>query len=340
MRALSPVAKFLLRRAAFMAVALFSFSLIIFLLPRLIPGNPLAALLAEIAQRGQANPEAVKIYERMLTDYFKFDRPLYQQYFDFMGRLFRGDLGTSVRFFPSKVSELIAASLPWTLALLIPATLVSWVVGNYLGVVIAFKRGRRTDKIVYPVLLILSQTPYYWLAMILLYYFAVQLHLFPVGGVHSPLRIPTLSVDFILNLLHHYTLPFLSIVLSATGWWAIGMRALAIYETGSDYLLYAESLGVSSRRLQSFVLRNCMLPQVTGLAINFGTVLGGALITELVFNYRGTGYMIYQSLTSLDYMLIQGVFMVLMVTLLLAIFIVDIIYAYIDPRIRTGYVGG
>lgn len=323
-----------------MVVALFTFSLIIFLLPRLIPGNPLATLLAEIAQRGQANPEAVKMYERMLMDYFRFDRPLHEQYFDFMGRLFRGDLGTSVRFFPSKVSELIASSLPWTLALLIPATLVSWIIGNYLGAVIAFKRGRRTDKIVYPVLLVLSQTPYYWLAMILLYYFAVQLDLFPVGGVHSPLRIPTLSIDFILDVLHHYTLPFLSIVLSATGWWAIGSRSLAIYEMGTDYLLYAESLGVSSSRLQRFVLRNCMLPQVTGLAINFGTVLGGALITELVFSYRGTGYMVYQALVSLDYMLIQGVFMVLMVTLLLAIFIVDIIYAYIDPRIRTGYVGG
>lgn len=323
-----------------MVVALFTFSLIIFLLPRLIPGNPLATLLAEIAQRGQANPEAVKMYERMLMDYFRFDRPLHEQYFDFMGRLFRGDLGTSVRFFPSKVSELIASSLPWTLALLIPATLVSWIIGNYLGAVIAFKRGRRTDKIVYPVLLVLSQTPYYWLAMILLYYFAVQLDLFPVGGVHSPLRIPTLSIDFILDVLHHYTLPFLSIVLSATGWWAIGSRALAIYEMGTDYLLYAESLGVSSSRLQRFVLRNCMLPQVTGLAINFGTVLGGALITELVFSYRGTGYMVYQALVSLDYMLIQGVFMVLMVTLLLAIFVVDIIYAYIDPRIRTGYVGG
>lgn len=334
-----PIFRFLLRRIAFIALSFIVFSLVIFMLPRIIPGNPLATLLAEIMQRGQSNPEAVRIYEKQLMEYFKFDRPLHEQYLDFMIRLMKGDLGTSVRYFPAKVSELIASRLPWTLLLLFPATLVAWVIGNYLGVLLAFKRGKKSDKILYPILLIFSQTPYYWLAMILLYLFAVQLKLFPVAGGYSVLKTFSLSPDLILNVLHHYTLPFLSIVLSAIGWWAIGMRALAISEIGSDYLTYLDSLGVQDRKIRSYVFRNCLLPQVTGLAIGLGTILGGSLITEIVFNYPGTGHLLYQAMLSLDYMLIQGTFAILMITLLIAVFIADIIYAYIDPRIRTGYVG-
>jgi peptide/nickel transport system permease protein len=140
-------------------------------------------------------------------------------------------------------------------------------------------------------------------------------------------------------MLHHYTLPFLSIVIGAIGGWAIGMRAMVIYELGADYVSYSDSLGLPDRKVLRYVFRNSMLPQITGLAINLGMILGGSLITELVFSYPGTGFLTFRALSTLDYPLIQGIFILLISTLLLANFIVDLIYAYVDPRIRTGYVG-
>jgi len=140
-------------------------------------------------------------------------------------------------------------------------------------------------------------------------------------------------------MLHHYVLPFLSIVMGAIGGWAIGMRAMVIYELGADYVTYADSLGLPDSKILRYVFRNSMLPQVTGLALNLGLMLGGALITELVFSYPGTGFLLFRALTTLDYPMIQGTFILLISTLLVANFIVDLVYAYIDPRIRTGYVG-
>ncbi|MEM3944815.1 MAG: ABC transporter permease, partial [Thermofilaceae archaeon] len=163
--------------------------------------------------------------------------------------------------------------------------------------------------------------------------------IFPIAGAYPSGMVPTLSAEFIRGYLYHYILPFLTIVIAAIGGWAIGMRVLVIYEIRSDYVEFADALGASDRKLLRYVFRNSMLPQVTGLALNLGTILGGSLLTELVFNYRGTGYLIFRALTRLDYPLIQGTFVVLFSTLILANFLVDLVYALIDPRIRTGYVG-
>ena len=134
-------------------------------------------------------------------------------------------------------------------------------------------------------------------------------------------------------------LPFLSIVIGAIGGWAIGMRTMVIYELKADYVSFVDSLGLSDRKILQYVFRNSMLPQITGLAINLGLMLGGSLITELVFSYPGTGFLIFRALSTLDYPLIQGTFFLLVSTLLLANFLVDLIYAFVDPRVRTGYVG-
>ncbi|MCX8170993.1 MAG: ABC transporter permease [Candidatus Bathyarchaeota archaeon] len=211
--------------------------------------------------------------------------------------------------------------------------------GNLLGALAAYKRKTVTDNVLLTAFITLSQTPYYWLAMLLLYVFAVILKRFPLSGAYTPGMIPSLTFSFIIDMLYHYVLPFFSIVIGAIGGWAIGMRTMAIYELKSDYVSYVDALGLSDRKILQYVFKNSMLPQVTGLAINLGLVLGGALITELVFSYPGTGFLIFRALSTLDYPLIQGTFILLVSTLLLANFIVDLIYAFIDPRIKTGYVG-
>lgn len=336
---MNPFLKFLLRKAFFITITYILFLTIIFLLPRVIPGNPLSVLLSQLYQQAQANPELIKAVHKRFMEEFGFDKPWHIQYINFIFNTLRGDLGTSIAFYPRKVIDLISSYLPWTLGLLLPATLVSWIIGNLLGALAAYKRGTIIDNALLPVFLTLSQTPYYWLAMLLLYAFAVSLRIFPASGAYSPTVLPSLTLEFIVDMLWHYALPFLSIIIGAIGGWAIGMRVLVIYELGSDHINYADALGLPDRKLLMYSFKNSILPQITGLALSLGTILGGSLITELVFSYPGMGYLMFRALSTLDYPMIQGVFVVLTFTLLLANFIVDIIYAYIDPRIRTGYLG-
>ncbi|MEM4455529.1 MAG: ABC transporter permease [Thermofilaceae archaeon] len=333
-----PIARFLARKTAFLVATYFVYSIVIFILPRAIPGNPLAEIIYQISQTMQTNPEQIREVELSLMEQFGLTRPLHEQFIDYMSRILRGDLGISYSIYPRRVANLIFEELPWTLALLIPATLVSWILGNLLGALAGYKRGGKTDNVILPLSIILSQTPYYWLAMILLYTLAVRWKVFPTYGSYPPGMQPAFTIEFIRGYLYHYALPFLSITLAAIGGWAIGMRVLVIYELRADYVDFADSLGIGDNKLLRYVFRNSMLPQVTGLALNLGTILGGALLTELVFNYRGTGYLIFRALTRLDYPLIQGTFLILFFTLILANSIVDIVYAIIDPRIKTGYV--
>jgi len=337
-KSLNPMLIYLLRRMCFLLVTLLAFMLIIFALPRIIPGNPLALLLRDILSRMNLQPETVREIERKLFEQYGLDKPIHVQFIDFLSRTFKGDFGISF-YFRIPVVEIIFSRIPWTLMLLIPSTLVSWIIGNLLGAVAAYKRGKVTDNFLMSIFLTLSQVPYYWLAMILLFLFAVRYEVFPLGGTWDTSRFitPSFNLDFIIDYLWHYVLPFTSIVISAIGGWAIGMRVMAIYELGSDYVIYSDSLGLKDRKILEYVFKNSILPQITGLALNLGSVIGGQLLTELVFNYRGMGRILYDSISKLDYPLIEGVFIILISTLLVANLIVDFIYAYLDPRVRTGY---
>ncbi len=324
-------------RIAFLVTTYFIAITIVFLLPRLIPGNPLAVLLTQYFQQAQTNPETIREVYKTLMNEFGVGKPILEQYIDFLSRTFRGDLGTSISVYPRKVMDLIVSAIPWTLALLVPATLSAWFIGNTLGAFAGYRRGSIFEKSVLTISLILSQIPYYWFAMLLIYIFAIILNIFPYGGAYTQGTIPSFSISFIIDVLWHYILPYLSIVLSALGGWAIGMRVLTIYELGADYMLFSESLGVKDSTLFRYVFRNSLLPQVTGLALSLGGALGGQLITEIVFSYPGTGYVLFRGLSTLDYPLIQGVFIILVATLFLANFLVDFVYVLIDPRIRLGY---
>ncbi|MEM1611311.1 MAG: ABC transporter permease [Sulfolobales archaeon] len=334
--ALGSVMRYLLVRIAFLLATYFIAITIVFLLPRMIPGNPLATLLTQIFQQAQASPEQIREVYKTLMEEFGVGKPLYEQYVDFLLRTFRGDLGTSISLYPRKVSDLILQALPWTLGLLIPATLVGWAIGNLLGAIAGYRRGSYFERSVMIASLVISQMPYYWVAMLLLFFLSVKLGLFPGGGGYSYGLVPSLTPTFIVDLVWHYALPFLSIVITAIGGWAIGMRVLVIYELRSDYMIFSENLGTRDSKLFMYAFRNSMLPQVTGLALSLGTVLGGQLITETVFNYPGVGFLLFRALSTLDYPLIQGIFVLLVATLFIANLVVDFIYALIDPRIRLG----
>jgi len=334
--AFKPFLKYVSRKFIFLLITYFIAITIVFILPRAIPGNPLATLLRQIFQQGQANPELIRSVHKTLMNEFGLGKPWYEQYIDFILRAFKGDLGTSISSYPKKTLDLIIPVMPWTLMLLIPSIITAWIIGNTLGAVAGYRRGSFTDKFTLNFSLVVSQIPYYWLGMLLIFTLSVKLHIFPGQGGYSQGTIPTFTLKFILDMLYHYILPFLSIVISALGGWAIGTRVLVIYELDADYVNFGELLGLKEKTVFRYIFRNSILPQVTGLALSLGSSLGGALITEIIFNYPGTGYLLFRALSTLDYPLIQGIFIILIGSIYLANFLVDFIYAIIDPRIRLG----
>ncbi|MGZ4333417.1 MAG: ABC transporter permease [Gaiellaceae bacterium] len=304
-------------------------------IPHLMPGNPVLTLMGRI--QIQDPQVAQHVYDNYMRS-FNLDLPLWKQYWYFWVSLVHGDLGTSILQFPTTVSSIIFHAIPYTLGLLLPAILLSWWVGNKLGAMAA--RRKWLDNTLLPVGYVLTATPYMWIAILLAFVFAVQLDLVPVGLAYSPTAGRGWTWAFILDLFRHWILPFLSLFLVGCGGWAIGMRNLIIYELESDYAHYLEALGAPRRLVRKYAFRNAVLPQITGLALSLGAVVAGALVTEIVYSYPGLGYQIYRAITNEDYFVIQGIFLFIIVGVLLANFIVDVIYVIVDPRTRIGMQGG
>jgi peptide/nickel transport system permease protein len=326
--------RYLLNKALWFLLAFLVALLFNFLLPRLIPGNPVDTIIAQMASGGGISGEALqKLYAAYIEE-FGLNKPLWMQFLIYLGNLARGDLGASFSRSPARVQDLIAQALPWSITLQLPAILIGWVLGNLLGALAAYKRGW-LDRGVFPVALFLSSMPYYCLSILLLYLLAVYWPVFPAGGGYDYALTPEPSWSFVSNALEHYWLPFLSLALIFIGGQAVGMRAMAIYELDADYVRFSRSLGVADNRVVGYIFRNAMLPQVTGLALSIGSLVGGALITEIVFSYPGVGSLLFSAIRQNDYPVVQGVTLLIMLTVLLANFLVDIAYGFIDPRIRA-----
>src|SRR5215207_3755668 len=303
------------------------------MIPRFMPGDPVQTMLS----RASLRPEAAQSMQAYLNSVFGLDMPLWRQYLNFWGGLLRGDLGISVWLFPQPVTGVILRAVPYTLALLVPATLLSWWAGNKVGALAA--RRKWLDNTVLPLGYVLTATPYMWLGILLAWSLGIVLGIFPIAGGYSFALRPSFTIDFILNALTHWFLPFLSLFLVAFGGWAIGMRNLIIYELEADYANYLQALGAPGKLVRGYAYRNAVLPQMSGLALALGAVVGGALVTEIVFGYPGVGSLIITAIQNRDYFLLQGIFLFIIVGILIANFIVDIAYVIVDPRTRTGLQG-
>lgn len=306
-----------------------------FALPRMIPGNPVSQIVTQMTQSGGlADSNAYKKIYDSFNEEFGLDQPIVQQFFTYVGNLFKGDMGTSFTQYPRKVQDILATALPWTIGLQLPAILIGWIIGNLLGAVAAYRRGV-FDKVMFPITLFLNSVPAFSFSLVLLYVFAVSLGWFPIGGGYPMNMIPSFSWHFFSALLWHYWLPFLSLVLVAIGGQAIGMRSMVLYELNSDYVLYAKLMGVKDRKVVGYVFKNAMLPQITGLALMIGTMTAGALITEIVFSYPGIGTTMFKAIKNTDYTLISGCTLVITLMVLSANFIIEIVYGFVDPRVRS-----
>lgn len=303
------------------------------LIPRFMPGNPVQTMLARASMRA----EAAEVMYGYYTQAFGLDLPLWQQYLNFWIALLHGDLGTSVYLFPTPVTEVILNAIPYDIMLLLPAILLSWYAGNKFGAYAA--RSERLDNTILPIGYILTATPYMWLAILLAWALGIVFDIFPISGAYSYALRPSLSWAFIWSILKHWFLPFASLFLVMFGGWAIGMRNMIIYELESDYSNYLETLGAPRSLVRKYAFRNAILPQVTGLALQLGVIVAGALVTEIVFSYPGIGYLILQAIQNQDYFLLQGCFLFIIIGVLVANFIIDIAYVLLDPRTRTGMQG-
>ncbi|HET9328672.1 MAG TPA: ABC transporter permease [Candidatus Eisenbacteria bacterium] len=322
--------RYLLKRLGFYALAAWTAVTVNFILPRLMPGDPATTLFARF--KGKLSPESI---DALRAAFGLTEAPLWSQYLTYLSHLLRGELGISLAYFPSPVSELIGTALGWTLLVAGSAVLVSYGVGTLLGIAAAWWRRGVLDTWLPSGLVFLGSFPYFWLAMAALYVLGFGLRWFPLGHAYSDDAIPGWTAAFALDVLRHAALPIATVALAAVGGWLLSMRNTMITVLGSDFVSLAHAKGLHPARVVlRYAARNALLPSVTGLGMALGFVLGGTLLTEIVFSYPGQGYLLVQAVRNQDYPLMQGIFLVITLAVLGANWIVDLAILWLDPRAR------
>ena len=325
--------KYFLNKIGWFFVTLICAFILNFILPRLMPGDPVAAIVSRLAQ-GMSDATGVQGIYQQYADLFGTNKPVYQQFFIYVKNAVRGDFGFSFSQYPRTVADVIASSIWWTVILQLPAILLGWLIGNFLGALAAYRK-KGFDKVLMPVSVFVSSLPAFGMAIILLVIFAISLGWFPTSGGYRFDMIPNLSWGFIWSAIVHYQLPFWSIVLITIGGQAIGMRSMSIYELNADYVKYSRFMGIKDSKILRYVFRNAMLPQVTGLALAIGTMVSGALVAEIIFSYPGIGSTILTSVLGQDYPLISATTLIITLMVLITTFIIELLYGFIDPRVKA-----
>ena len=307
-----------------------------FIIPRLSPSDPIQGQINRLMITGVSFTQAeIEIFVSSLTSLYGLEGSVWEQYVDLWARLLRGDLGLSFSSFPTPVMTLIRQSLPWTLGLLLTATFISWILGNLLGGLASYYPKNKILGGVDVLSQAIRPVPYYILALLLIIFFAYLLPIFPIRGAYPMGMRPTMTLNFAITVLYHSVLPALSLILGGIGAWFIGMKALTSNIISEDYVVYAETAGLKERKiLFGYVMRNAMLPQITGLALNLGMIFSGALILEVIFAYPGLGLLAYGAILQTDYSLIMGVTLFSIIGVATAALILDLIYPLFDPRVR------
>jgi peptide/nickel transport system permease protein len=316
---------------AFYLVAAWAAITVVFLIPRVMPGNAVDAMLAKFPSLGANSVKALEAEFGAHTH-----GSLLSQYFTYFGNVLHGNLGLSSSLYPAKVTTIIGQTLPWTLGLVGLATVISFALGTLFGVLAAWRRGGWFDRTM-PAFTLLQATPYFFLALVVIQLFAVQWRAFPYGQGYALGLAPGWNWTFISSALYHSFLPALTIVLTAIGGWMLQMRNVMLTTISEDYVLVAQAKGLPERRvIFTYGARNAILPNIAGFALSLGFVVAGALVMEIVFSYPGIGLTLFNAVTSADFPLMQGIFLVISMTVLFASLLADLAYAFLDPRARAG----
>lgn len=324
-----------IRRLLFLIMVVWSASTITFFIPRLSPVNPVRERFAQLARTGGFSPADLEVIVASYNQMFGLDKPLVEQYFNYLGSLARFDLGVSMYRYPKTVIDLIMESLPWTIGLLLVTTIFTFVIGNLLGALAAWPAAPGWLRSLATSFVLLMGVPPVLMGVLLIFFIAFEFKLLPISGAHSIGRIPSFSLEFILDMAKHQILPALSLILGTIGGWVLGMRGMGVTVLGEDYVLYAEHKGLSSSTIfRDYYMRNALLPQITAFALALGTVVTSAVVVEQIFGLPGVGTILGQAIGANDFLVIYGI--VLFITIIIATLMVavELLYPLLDPRIR------
>jgi peptide/nickel transport system permease protein len=317
------------RRLFFYVVTAWAAITLNFILPRLMPGNPAQDLIEH--SPAKLSPAAIQAIQVL------FGQPhasLISQYFTYWHNVVTFNFGVSYSFYPTPVIQVIQQSIYWTLVLIGLCTVIGFVLGTLLGMIVGWRRGSWRDALV-PITTFLSSLPYFWFALLVILVFAVNLHWFPSSGGYAIGLQIGFNGPFISSAIYYGVLPALTIVVASVGGWLIGMRNMMITTLNEDYVLLAEAKGLSKLRVMfSYAGRNAVLPSVAGFAMSLGFVVGGAIVTEIVFNYPGIGTVLFQAAEGQDYPLLEAIFLTITMAVLIANLLADLAYVVLDPRTR------
>ncbi|MBC2807637.1 ABC transporter permease [Rhizobium ruizarguesonis] len=327
---------FVLKRFGQFLLVVFLGVTITFFVTHLTPIDPVEESIGAITQMGQSDPNAIELMRQSLRELYGMEGSIWQQYLHFWLRLATGDLGPSLSAFPTPVSTIILRSLPWTIGLMTVSTIITFVLGNAIGALAGYYRKDMVLKAVSLVFIALLPIPYYILAFVLLIVFGYLWPVLPINGGYEMNANLDLSFALVFDILKHSILPALSLIMVGAGSWLIGMRALVSNIITEDYVVFAELGGVPKRKiLRSYIARNAMVPQFTGLAMSLGAIFNGTVITEIVFGYPGIGNLLIEAVHAGDYSLVLGLSALSIVGVAAAVFIIDILSPLIDPRIKV-----
>lgn len=327
--------RLVVRRVLTVGAVVWAAATINFFIPKIAPKNPIAEKLTQLAGTSGVDPSKIQEMADAFSAKFGLDRPLWQQYLSYMGDIATLDFGRSITQYPIRVADLIAAALPWTIGLMLTTTLMAFALGTLLGAAAAWNRNSRLLQGLSALMMVFSAIPFYLIGLVLIYFLAATTGWFPLSGGYGIVSIPEWSWEFAVEVLYHSILPALSIIVASIGTWAIGMRGMMVTVQGEDYMTFADSKGLKPGRLfLRYGMRTAILPQVTALALYFGQIVTGAVLVEIVFTYPGLGTLLLDSIKLYDYPTIYGIIFILTMTVALSMLAVDLIYPWLDPRVR------
>lgn len=327
--------RLILRRLAFLLMVVWAASTITFFIPRMSDRNPIRERFAELARTGGFSASDLEVIVASYNAKFGLDKPLWEQYFDYISGVARLDLGVSLNRFPKTVLEIIYESLPWTIVLLFVSAILSFVIGNLLGAIAAWPKSPGWMKSVATPFIMFMGVPPVLLAIFLLFFLAFRLKLFPLGQAYSTGIAPDWSFSFIMNVAWHQVLPAVSMILGSVGGWVLSMRGMGVTIQGEDYVNFAEHKGLNGRTIfRDYYLRNALLPQVTGFALAMGSLITSGAVVESLYALPGLGQKLSQAIQANDFLVIYGIVLFITMSVATLMVLVEFLYPLLDPRIK------
>lgn len=324
-----------LKRLGFLLLVIWAASTITFFIPRISDRNPVRERFAELSRTGGFSPADLEVIIASYSAKFGLDKPLWQQYTDYMSAIVRFDLGVSLNKFPRTVWQLILDALPWSIGLLLVTTVLSFIIGNLLGAVAAWPRAPRWLRTFATPFVLLQGVPPVLLGVLLLFFVAFRLKALPLGGAYSIGTQPSWSFEFALDMLRHQILPALALIFGSVGGWVLSMRGMGITIQGEDYVNFAEHKGLGGVTIfKDYYLRNALLPQVTGLALALGNVITSGIVVEQIFGLPGIGSVLGSAINTNDFLVIYGIVLFITIAVASLMIFVELLYPLLDPRIR------